>query len=135
MKRGVPHNTDSPADLLMLIRGLDRDQLDMARHAIDVTVCDTIGSSNLTIVSKALSSPSAGPAFGEAQKRARFSAKITEAQLMVPDWVPCFAFYPMGSISKVRGAGPRCLFLTLQLLLAPIPRLYLKLASCAALSK
>jgi hypothetical protein len=92
----VPHSTDRPADLLVLVRGLDSDQPDMARHAIDVTVCDPIGSSNLTDARKALSSPSAGPAIGEARKRVRFAAKITQAQLMVPDWVPDFAFHPMG---------------------------------------
>jgi hypothetical protein len=88
----VPHSTDRPADLLVLVRGLDGDQPDMAWHAIDVTVCDPIGSSNMTDARKALSSPSAGPAIGEARKRVRFAAKITQAQLMVPD----FAFHPMG---------------------------------------
>jgi hypothetical protein len=107
----------------------------MARHAIDVTVCDPIGSSNLTDVRKALSSPSAGPAIGETRKRVRFAAKISQAQLMVPHWVPDFAFHPMGSISMVHGVHVRYIFLTLQLLLAPRPRLNLKLASSAALSK
>jgi hypothetical protein len=41
----VPHSTDMPADLLVLIRDLDSDQPDMARHAIDVTVCDSVASS------------------------------------------------------------------------------------------
>jgi hypothetical protein len=48
----VPHSTDRPADLLVLIRGLDSDQPDMARHAIDVTVCDSVASSILTDVRK-----------------------------------------------------------------------------------
>jgi hypothetical protein len=48
--------------------GLGSDKLDMARHAIDVTVCEPIGSSNLTEVRKALSSPSDGPAIGEPRK-------------------------------------------------------------------
>jgi hypothetical protein len=61
----VLHSTDRPADLLVLVRGLDSDQPDMARHAVDVTVYDPIGSSNLTDVRKALSSPSADPAIGE----------------------------------------------------------------------
>jgi hypothetical protein len=92
----VPHSADRPADLLVLVRGLDSGQPDMARHAIDVTACDPIGSSNLTDVWKALSSPSAGPAVGETRKRVRFAAKITQVQLMVPDWVPDFASHPMG---------------------------------------
>jgi hypothetical protein len=109
--------------------GLDSDQPDMAQHAIDASVCDPIGSSNLTDVRKALSSPSAGRTIGEARKRARFAAKITQAQVMVPDWVPDFAFHPMGfdlngashrvSISMVHGVHLRCIFLTLQLLLVP----------------
>jgi hypothetical protein len=44
----VPHSTDRPADLLVLVRGLDSDQQGMARHTIDVTVCDPMGSSTLT---------------------------------------------------------------------------------------
>jgi hypothetical protein len=78
------------------IQSLDSDQLDMARHAIDVTVCDTIGSSNLTDVLRALSSPNAGPAIGEARQRVRLAAKITQAQLIKPDWVPNSAFHPVG---------------------------------------
>jgi hypothetical protein len=83
----VLHSTDRTADLLVLVRGLDSDQPDMARHAVDVTVCDPIGSSNLTDVRKALSSPSADLAIGETRTRVRF---------MVPDWVPDFAFHPKG---------------------------------------
>jgi hypothetical protein len=71
-------------------------------------VCDPIGSSNLTYVRKALSSPSASPAVGEARNRVRFAVKITQAQLMVPDWVPDFALHPMGF--DVNGAwGPSAL--------------------------
>jgi hypothetical protein len=92
----VLHSTDRPEGLLLLARGLDSDQLDMGRHAIDVTVCDPIDSSNLTDVRKALSSPSTGPAIGQARKRVRFAAKITQSQLIVPDWVPDFAFHRMG---------------------------------------
>jgi hypothetical protein len=92
----VPHRRYRSADLLVLIRGLDSDQLDLVRHAVDVTVCNTFCSSNLTVVRKAMSSPSYGPAIDEARKRVRFAAKITQAQLMVPDWVPEFAFHPMG---------------------------------------
>jgi hypothetical protein len=43
-----------------------------------------------------LSPPSPGPAIGEARKLARFVAKITQAQLMAPAWVPDFASHPMG---------------------------------------
>jgi hypothetical protein len=68
--------------VLLLVRRFDRDQLDMERHAIDVPVCDPIGSCNLTDVRKVLSSPRAVPAIGEAQKRVRFAAKILSAQLM-----------------------------------------------------
>jgi hypothetical protein len=64
----------------------------MARHAIDVTACDTIGSSNLTDVRKALLTPNAGPTIGEARKWVRFAAKVTQAQFMVPDWVLDVAF-------------------------------------------
>jgi hypothetical protein len=131
----VPQSTDRPVGLLVLIRGLDSGQPDMARHAIDVTVSDPIGSSNLTDVRNALSSPSAGPAMVEMWKRVRFAANATQAQLMVPDWMPDFAFHPMGLISMVHGIHPRCVFLTLQVLLAPRPRLKLKLASSAVLSK
>jgi hypothetical protein len=47
----VPHSRDRPANLLVLARGLDSDQQDMARHAIDVyAVYDPIGSPNLTDV-------------------------------------------------------------------------------------
>jgi hypothetical protein len=77
---------------------------------------DPTGSSNLTDVRKVLSSPSAGPAIGEARKRVRFPAKRTQAQLMVPDRVPDFAFHPMGfSILMVHAVHLRCMLLTLQL--------------------
>jgi hypothetical protein len=112
---------------------LDSDQLDMARHAFDVTVCDTIGSSTLTDVHKALSSPSAVPAIGETRKRVRYAAKITQAQLLVPDWVPESPFSQWVSISMVHGARLRCMLLTLQLLLAPSPRRNVKLSSCVGL--
>jgi hypothetical protein len=131
----VPHSSDRPADLLVLVRGHESDQPDMARHAIDVTVCDPIGSSNLTDVLKALSSPSPGPAIGETRKRVRFAAQITQVQLMVPDWGPDLPFTHWVSISMAHGNHLRYIFLTLQLLLAPRPRLNLKLASSAALSK
>jgi hypothetical protein len=91
-----PHSTDSTTDLLAHIRGLDSDQVDTARHAIDVTVGDSIGSSTLTGVRKASSSPSAGPAIGEARTQVQFEAKTTQAQLMVPDWVANFSLQPMG---------------------------------------
>jgi hypothetical protein len=42
----VSQGTDRAADLLVTLRGLDCDQLDMGRHAIDVTVCNSVGSSN-----------------------------------------------------------------------------------------
>jgi hypothetical protein len=80
----------------VLVRGLDRTQFDMARLAIYVTVCDPSGATNLTDVRKALASSSAGPALGEARKRTRFAAKVAQAQLLAPDWVPDFAFHPSG---------------------------------------
>jgi hypothetical protein len=43
-----------------------------------------------------LSPPSPDPAIGEARKLARFVAKITQAQLMAPAWVPDFASHPKG---------------------------------------
>jgi hypothetical protein len=55
----------------------------MARQAIDVTISDIIGSSNLTDVRKALLSPSADPAFNDVRRWARFAATITQVQLMV----------------------------------------------------
>jgi hypothetical protein len=88
----VPHK-DRPADLLVLVRDLDSDQPDMVRRAIDVTVCDHNCSSNLR---KALPSPSAGLAVGEARKRVRFAAKITQAQLNGAWLGAGLAFHPMG---------------------------------------
>jgi hypothetical protein len=85
-------------------------------------------------VRKALSSPSPGPAIGEARKQGRFAPMITEAQLLVPDWVPTLPFTQWVSISMMLGVHLRCILLTLQLLLAPSPRVILKLASGAALS-
>jgi hypothetical protein len=38
----VPHCTDRPADLLVLVRILDITQIDMVRHAIDAAVCDPL---------------------------------------------------------------------------------------------
>jgi hypothetical protein len=131
----VPHSTDRPAGLLVLIRDLDSDHLNMALHAIDVTICDTICSSNLTDVRKASSSPSAGPATGEARKQVRFVAKITQAQLSVPDWLPDIDFHPTGF--DINGAwGPSALhILEFTAALSPSPRRNLKLGSSAALSK
>jgi hypothetical protein len=111
-----------------------RDQLDTARHAIDVTVCnniDTIGSSNLTDMRRAFSSPSAGPALGEARNWFRLAAKLTQEQLMVPDWVPCFAFHP---VSFDRASGTSSLRI-LDFTAVLSPRRNLKLASRAGLSK
>jgi hypothetical protein len=34
----VPQSTDIPANVLVLVRGLDITHIDMARHAIDVAV-------------------------------------------------------------------------------------------------
>jgi hypothetical protein len=81
----------------VLARGLDSTQIDMARHAIDVSVCDPTGDSNLTEVRKALASSSAGPTLGETRKHTRFAAKVAEAQLLAPDWMPDVTFHPMGS--------------------------------------
>jgi hypothetical protein len=75
----VPYSTYRPADLIGLSEVSHSDQLDTVWHAIDVTVCDTIGSSNLTDVRKAMSLPSAGPAIREARKWIRFEAKIAKA--------------------------------------------------------
>jgi hypothetical protein len=80
----------------VLVRGLDSTQIDMARLAIDVSVCDPTGASNLTEVRKALASSSAGPALGETRKRTRFAAKVAQAQLLAPDRMPDVAFHPMG---------------------------------------
>jgi hypothetical protein len=82
--------------LLVLVRGLDSTQIDMARHAIDVSVWDPTGASNLTEVGKALASSSAGPALGETRRRTRLAAKVAQAQLLAPDWMPDVAFHPMG---------------------------------------
>jgi hypothetical protein len=82
--------------LLVLVRGLDSTEIDMARHAIDVSVCDPTDASNLTEVRKALASSSAGPALGETRKRTRFAAKLAQAQLLAPDWMPDVAIHPMG---------------------------------------
>jgi hypothetical protein len=78
------------------VRGLNSTQIDMARHAIDVSVCDPTGASNLTEVRKALASSSAGPALGEALKRTRFASKVAQARLLVPDWMPDVAIHPTG---------------------------------------
>jgi hypothetical protein len=66
----------------VLVRGMDSTQIDMERHAIDVSVCDPTGASNLTEVRKALASSSAGPALGETRKRTRFAAKVAQVQLL-----------------------------------------------------
>jgi hypothetical protein len=68
----------------------------MARHAINVTVCDPTGAANVTDVRRALASPSAGPALGEARKRTLFAAKFAQAQVLAPNRVPDFAFLAMG---------------------------------------
>jgi hypothetical protein len=78
------------------VRDLDSTQIDMARLAIDVSVCDPTGASNLTEVRKALAVSSPGPALGETRKRTRFAAKVAPAQLLAPDWMPDVAFHPMG---------------------------------------
>jgi hypothetical protein len=78
-RAGPTPSKDRPAELFVLVRGLDSDHLDMARRAVDVTVCDPIGSANVTTVRHALSLAVAGPAIGDAQKRARFAVNITEA--------------------------------------------------------
>jgi hypothetical protein len=80
----------------VLVRGLDSTQIDMARHAIDVSVCDPTSASNLTDVRKALASSSASPALGETRKRTQFTAKVAQAQLLAPDGMPDVAFHPMG---------------------------------------
>jgi hypothetical protein len=66
----------------VVVRGMNSNQIDMERHAIDVSVCDPTGASNLTEVRKALASSSAGTALGETRKRTRFAAKVAQAQLL-----------------------------------------------------
>jgi hypothetical protein len=65
------------------MRGLDSVNIYMARHAVDATVFDPVGKSNLTDVRRALSVPDAGPAIGEAHEHTRFAASCTCATLGV----------------------------------------------------
>jgi hypothetical protein len=68
----VPGCTDRPADLLAIVDGLDADHPDIPRHAIDVTVRDTVGAHNLSLVRKGLTTPGAGAAGSEERKRKEF---------------------------------------------------------------
>jgi hypothetical protein len=42
----IPHSTEWPAGLLVLVGGLDSVNLDTARHAVDITFRDPVGASN-----------------------------------------------------------------------------------------
>jgi hypothetical protein len=61
-----------------------------------MNLCDPTCASNLTEVRKALASSSPGPALGETRKRTQFAAKVSQAHLLAPDWMPDVAFHPMG---------------------------------------
>jgi hypothetical protein len=72
----VPGCTDRPADLLAIVDGLDADHPDIPLHAIDVTVRDTVGAHNLSLVRKGLTSPGAGAAGSEERERKAFIKKV-----------------------------------------------------------
>jgi hypothetical protein len=69
----VLHSTKRPADLLVLVRALYSVQPDMARHAIDVTACDSSGSSHLTDVRKFYRRPA--PALRSVRRRSGFDLR------------------------------------------------------------
>jgi hypothetical protein len=92
----VPGCTVRPADLLAIVDGLDADHPDIPRHAIDVTVRDTVGPDNLSLVRKGLTSPGAGAAGSEERKRKEFIKKVERGAVATPGWTPDFSFHPMG---------------------------------------
>jgi hypothetical protein len=69
----------------------------------------------------------------EARKRVRFAAKVTQAQLMVSEWVPDFAFHPVGFDRNGHGARLSGASSTSQLPFSPSPQRNLKLASSVGL--
>jgi hypothetical protein len=86
----VPGCTDRPADLLAIVDGLDADHPDIPRHAIDITVRDTVGSHNLFVVRKGLASPGPGAAGSEGRKRKEFIKKMKRGAAVAPGCSPDF---------------------------------------------
>jgi hypothetical protein len=131
----VPGCTDRPAELLAIVDGLDADHPDIPRHACDVTVRDTVGAYNLSLVRKGLTSPGAGAAGCEERKRKEFIKKVERGAAVAPGWTPDFSFHPMGF--DLNGAWGRLHFaLSTSRRVSPFrERPSLKLASAAGLSK
>jgi hypothetical protein len=50
----IPGCTDSLAGLLPIVDGLEADHPDIPRHDIDITVRDTFGAHNLSLVRKGI---------------------------------------------------------------------------------
>jgi hypothetical protein len=90
--------------LLAIVDGLDADHPDIPRHAIDVTVRDTVGAHNLSLVRKGLISPGAGAAGSEERKRKEFIKKVERDAAVAPGWTPDYSFHPMGfDLNGARG--------------------------------
>jgi hypothetical protein len=92
----IPGYTDRSAEFLAIVDGLDADHPDVLRHAIDVTVRDTVGAYNLSLVRKRLTSPGAGAAGSEEGQRKDFIYEVERGAAVAPGWTPDFSFHPMG---------------------------------------
>jgi hypothetical protein len=72
------------------------DHPDIPCQAIDVTVRDTVGVNNVSLVRKGLTSPGAGAAGSEKRKRKEFIKKVRRDAAVAPDRTPDFSFQLMG---------------------------------------
>jgi hypothetical protein len=107
----IAHSADQLVDLPVLVCSFDSVNLDMARHAIDVTAYDPVGSSSSTDARRALSMPDVGPVIGEARNRTRFAAKVAQAQPFKRGWISDFCATRSASMSMERRGRLRFMFL------------------------
>jgi hypothetical protein len=81
--------------LLAIVDGLDADHPDIPPHAIDVTVRDTVGAHNISLVRKGLASPGAGAVGSEERERKELIKKVERGAAVAPGWTRDFSFHPI----------------------------------------
>jgi hypothetical protein len=81
------------ADLLAIV---DAARPDIPRHAIDITVRNTVGAHNLSQARKGLASRGAGAEGSVNEKLNEILKKEERGAAVAPVWTPDLSFHPMG---------------------------------------
>jgi hypothetical protein len=94
-RRAHKYIQSAHADLLAIVDGLDAARPDIPRHAIEITVRDTVGA-HLSLARKWLASRGAGAEGSVEAKRNEILKKVERGAAVAPVWTPDFSFHPMG---------------------------------------